>query len=140
MESLSNYLFSFRQLKTHWVSIVERLKVQSGRGEHNTARIAHKRRDPFCCKKKKTGKFVDWFPVTILGQQSIKIVEQMLSVTLTNLYYHTSTGNYWGKENMDGRGSAPPLLSPPPFAIAHTTPPTLFKVEVLNVNMTGSWQ
>jgi len=45
------------------------LKVKSGRSEHDAARIAHKRSDPFCCKEKKR-------------QISIKIVEQMSLVTL----------------------------------------------------------
>ena len=58
--------------KTHWVSIVERLKVKSGRSEHNAARIAHKRSDPFCCTEKK--------------KANVKILEQMPLVTLIYKY------------------------------------------------------
>lgn len=37
----------------------------------------------FAAKRKK-GKFAVWFPTTVYGQKSIRIVEQMLLVTLSN--------------------------------------------------------
>lgn len=65
--------------KTHWVSIVERLKVQPGRGEHNAARIAHKRGDPFRCKERKRQNCcLVLYTVMWLGKKSTKIRVKML--------------------------------------------------------------